>query len=243
MGRLEFFWPPLSISLPAGGERGEEVVPDMNSERATGVVLRLRPLTDTSLIVHWLTAELGRVATVAKGARRNKSPFRGQLDLFYEGELSFARSRRSELHVLREVKVRETHPRLREQLSYLRQASYCAMLIEQTTETETALPELFGQFTTLLTALPQQPAQPHTILSFEMKLLKELGMKPDLGDTKLTPGSRQLLERLSELDWESNFRLKPSAAQTVEMEQFLHGFLIYHLGKIPRGRTGALASS
>jgi len=215
----------------------------MNSERATGVVLRLRPLTDTSVIVHWLTEELGRVATVAKGARRNKSPFRGQLDLFYEGELSFARSRRSELHVLREVKVRETHPGLREELSYLRQASYCAMLIEQTTETETPLPELFREFTSLLTALPRLPAQPQTMLAFEMKLLTELGMKPELADTKLTAGARQILERMDELDWAATSRLRPSSAQTEEMERFLHGFLIYHLGKLPRGRSGALAAS
>ena len=65
-------------------------------ERATGIILRTRLLTDTSLIVHWLTPDLGRLATVAKGARRPKSPFRGKLDLFYEADFSFARSRRSE---------------------------------------------------------------------------------------------------------------------------------------------------
>jgi len=70
-------------------------------ERATGLILRLRPLTETSLIVNWLTAEGGRIATVAKGARRPKSPFRGKLDLFYEADFSLLRSRRSDLHILR----------------------------------------------------------------------------------------------------------------------------------------------
>ena len=42
----------------------------MNSERSTGLILRTRALTETSLIVHWLTPDLGRLATVAKGARR-----------------------------------------------------------------------------------------------------------------------------------------------------------------------------
>ena len=51
-------------------------------ESATGLILRIRPLTETSLIVHWLTPEFGRVATVAKGARRPKSPFAGKLDIF-----------------------------------------------------------------------------------------------------------------------------------------------------------------
>ncbi|HXA44461.1 MAG TPA: recombination protein O N-terminal domain-containing protein, partial [Candidatus Angelobacter sp.] len=52
-------------------------------KNATGIILRTRPLTETSLIVHWLTPDLGRLATVAKGARRPKSPFAGRLDLFY----------------------------------------------------------------------------------------------------------------------------------------------------------------
>jgi DNA repair protein RecO (recombination protein O) len=82
-------------------------------ETATGLILRTRPLTETSLIVHWLTPELGRIATVAKGARRTKSPFAGKLDLFYAADFSFSRSRRSDLHTLREVKLNETHGAIR----------------------------------------------------------------------------------------------------------------------------------
>src|SRR6516164_9889293 len=111
-------------------------------ENATGLVLRTRPLTETSLIVQWLTPNFGRLATVAKGARRPKSPFRGKLDLFYLADFSFNRSRRSELHALREVSLRETHPGLRRELGCLQQASYGVALIEQTTETETPLPAI-----------------------------------------------------------------------------------------------------
>jgi DNA repair protein RecO (recombination protein O) len=212
----------------------------MNCERATGVVLRTRPLTDTSLIVHWLTAGLGRLATVAKGARRDRSPFRGQLDLFYLADLSFARSRRSELHILREVKLLETHPGLRRDLPLLRQASYCALLIEQTTETEAPLGALFGQFSSLLVALPRQPARPQTLFAFEMKLLEGLGLKPNLAETKLSAGARQILERMAALEWEAVFRLRLSGAQEEEISRFLNGFLIYHLERIPRGRATAL---
>src|SRR4051794_29060532 len=97
-------------------------------ERTSGLILRTRPLTETSLIVHWLTADFGRLATVAKGARRPKSPFRGKLDLFYLADFTFARSSRSDLHNLREINLRETHHGLRTELAYLRQASYCTAL-------------------------------------------------------------------------------------------------------------------
>src|SRR6185312_16938283 len=89
--------PSLRNSSPSNAD--ETTLMD---ERATGIILRTRLLTDTSLIVHWLTPDCGRIATAAKGARRPKSPFRGKLDLFFEADFSFARSRRSELHILRE---------------------------------------------------------------------------------------------------------------------------------------------
>src|SRR3954462_14375483 len=112
-------------------------------ERSNGVILRTRALTETSIIVHWLTADQGRIATIAKGARRPKSPFRGKLDLFYEADFSFARSRKSELHTLREVMLREMHSTLRENMGWIQQASYFAALVEQTTEMETPLPKVY----------------------------------------------------------------------------------------------------
>jgi DNA repair protein RecO (recombination protein O) len=209
-------------------------------ETAVGLVLRTRPFTETSLIVHWLTPNLGRVATVAKGAQRPKSPFRGKLDLFYLADFSFNRSRRSELHTLREVSLRETHSSLRKDLGLLQQASYCAALVEQATETETPLNHVFDVMTELLAHLTAQPLAASTIFSFELKLLTELGLKPDFDRTKLNPGTTQLVRALTESDWPVVARLRPTAAQAAELGHFLHGFVIYHLGRIPRGREAAL---
>src|SRR5580698_1765592 len=113
------------------------------TESTHGIILRTRPLTETSLIVHWLTPDLGRIATVAKGARRPKSPFAGKLDLFYAADFSFSRSRQSDLHNLREASLRETHAALREDILKLQQAGYAAAFIEQATEMEAPLPEIF----------------------------------------------------------------------------------------------------
>ena len=213
----------------------------MNSERSTGLILRTRALTETSLIVHWLTPDLGRLATVAKGARRANSPFRGKLDLFYETDFSFARSRRSELHTLREVSLRATHARLREDLSALQQAAYCTALLEQTTETETPLPTIFALFQQVLGEIARGVGEPRTVLAFEAKLLVELGLQPEVSEARLSPGSQQIYARLAADEWPALARLALSAAQIGELRQFLHGFLIYHLGKIPRGRAEALA--
>ena len=253
-------------------------------ETAAGLVLRTRLLTETSLIVHWLTPALGRLATVAKGARRPKSPFHGKLDLFYLADFSFSRSRRSELHTLREVGLRQTHGGLREDLGLLQQACYCAALVELATEMKTPLGGVFELMMGLLGQLvaghsheprgdrdgPLSPSispsreervreagegaahgadvrqraveahQATKIFAFELKLLADLGLKPDLDKSALNPGTRQLMKAFTEQDWPVVARLKPTAAQAIELGRFLHGFLIYHLGRIPKGRDTAL---
>ena len=203
-------------------------------ENATGIILRTRPLTDTSLIVHWLTPEFGRMATVAKGARRPKSPFAGKLDLFYAADFSFARSRRSELHTLREVVLRETHAPIRRELESLQQASYATALIEQTTELETPLAEIYTLFKTFLAQLTARPPQPQTLFAFEVKLLSELGLQPDFDSEKLALDLKQILRILLVGDWDALSRLKLTKPQVTGLRQFLRGFMRFEFGKLPK---------
>ena len=210
------------------------------TESATGIILRTRPLTETSLIIHWITPDLGRVATVAKGARRTKSPFAGKLDLFYAADFSFSRNRSSELHNLREVKLHETHGAIRKDMLKLQQAAYAAAFLEQATETESPLPKIFELVCGFLQLLCEQPPQPQNIFALELKLLHELGLEPDLAETHLKPGTKKIVRALVDGNWQSGFRLRLSAEQETELRQWLHGFLIFHLGRLPRGRAAAL---
>jgi DNA repair protein RecO (recombination protein O) len=212
----------------------------MTDERASGIILRTRPLTDTSLIVHWLTPELGRIATVAKGARKPKSSFYGKLDLFFEADFSFARSRRSELHTLREVGVRDMHNGLRTDFGYVTQASYAVAFVEQVTETETPLPEVHELLTGFLAHLPKQPPQPRSLFAFELKLLGLQGLEPDLENTTFSPAAKRLIQALTQLDWPELPALRASGAEVQAVRQFLHGFIIYHCQSLPKGRAAAL---
>jgi DNA repair protein RecO (recombination protein O) len=107
------------------------------------ILLRKRKFSDTSLIVSWYTESLGCIQTIAKGARRPKSPFAGKLDLFFEAEIQIAPSRRSNLHTLTEIVLRNPFAGIRQ--SYLRTqtASYFVELIELSTERDHCEPELF----------------------------------------------------------------------------------------------------
>ena len=143
---------------------------------------------------------------------------------------------------MREIVLRDTHIALRSNLGYLQQASYCAALIEQTTEKDTPLPGIFGLMRDFLHALPLHPPQSRNIFAFEFKLLNELGLKPDLDKSNLTSATKALVSKLLAGDWPNISELKATTAQAKELRRFLHGFLSLHLGKIPKQRNAAIGS-
>jgi len=209
-------------------------------QSATGLILRTRPLTETSLIVHWLTPEFGRIGTVARGARRARSPFLGKLDLFYLADFTFVRSRNSDLHTLREIGLRDSHDALRRDIGRLRQASYAAAFVEQATETGTPLPAVYELMREFLACLCRPNPAVQTVFAFELKLLREIGLQPRWEQTGLAAGTKKIAAGLTQSDWSAGLRLRLTTAQAIELRRFLQGFLIFHLGRLPRGRAAAL---
>jgi DNA repair protein RecO (recombination protein O) len=177
---------------------------------------------------------------VAKGAIRPKSPFRGKLDLYYEGELTLQRSRRSDLHTLREFQLIDAHEALRRDLNYLNQAAYCAALIEQTSESDTPVPELFALFKQLLDHLAAAPPAARTVFAFELKLLAQLGLTASEEARPVAGPLRDAMRLIEESAWPEVARVTFTPLQRKELSQSLEAFLIYHLGKFPPGRGKAL---
>jgi hypothetical protein len=66
-------------------------------------------------------------------------------------------------------------------------------------------------------------------------------LKPDWKKTGFSPGTGKISELLTQGGWPACARLKLTGAQVAELQEFLHGFLIFHLGRLPKGRTAALA--
>src|ERR1700747_3815949 len=113
------------------------------SESLNGIVLRRARYSDTSLIVTWLTDRHGRFKTMAKGGLRQKSPFAGKLDLFFHCDLMLNLSGKSDLHMLREVSIRATFERIRKDYLKTSVASYFVELIEDVTEPDHPVPEIY----------------------------------------------------------------------------------------------------
>ena len=145
-------------------------------ETTPAILLRKTRLSETSLILTWLTLRHGRVKTVAKGARQPKSRFAGQLDLFFESEIHFARSRTSDLHALREANLSNAHEGVRRDFDRVALAAYFVELIELVTEPEHEMPELYDLFSRALRYLHEQPASVRALEHFERELVRLLGI-------------------------------------------------------------------
>lgn len=140
------------------------------------ILIRRTRLTDTSLIIHWFTRDYGLVKTVAKGARRPKSPFAGKLDLFFGGDISIVRARHSELHTLREVAICDWRDGVRQHYGATLLAAYFAQLIELAVEPEHPEPELYGLLHRALDHVSTAGASLRALRHFESEVARLLGV-------------------------------------------------------------------
>ncbi len=145
-------------------------------ESTSAIVLRKRKFSDTSLIVSWCTESLGCIQTVAKGARRAKSPFAGKLDLFFEAEIQIARSRKSSLHTLTEVVLRNPFAGIRRNYSRTQTAAYFVELIEICTERDHHEPELFSLLRRAFGYLDANDPTLRAVSHFETELARIAGV-------------------------------------------------------------------
>jgi len=145
-------------------------------ESTAAILLRRRKFSDTSLIISWCTASRGCIHTVAKGARRAKSPFAGKLDLFFEAEISFIPSRKSNLHTLTEVALKNTFPGIRQNYLRTQVAAYFVELMEICTERDHREPELFALMGRALHYLDSTDATVRAVAHFETELARIAGV-------------------------------------------------------------------
>jgi DNA repair protein RecO (recombination protein O) len=205
----------------------------MDTERAEAIVLRRQPVTESSLLVTWFTREFGKLKTLAKGARRPKSPMRGKIDLFYQDEILFLRSRRSDLHLLHDCFLENPRANLRSSLAALTAAAYAAELVEVITEPEDPAPDIFDLLAGTLDVLAAQPAAV-VLVWFELRLLQAAGWTPPW--RKSGPAAERVLGSLRAATLAGVRRVKLSDAQLQEARQLLWRFWDEQVGRSPKSR-------
>ncbi len=145
-------------------------------EQSEGIITRLTPLTETSVIVHWFTADAGLIKTVAKGARRPKSPFAGRLDLFFSCALQWVPSRTGDLHTLREATPGSLRAAIRGNYPATLLAAYFCRLLDHAVERDHPEPELHDLLRRALDHVNDAGASSKALRHFENELARLLGL-------------------------------------------------------------------
>lgn len=203
----------------------------MEWQRAEGIVLRRQPVTETSLVVTWFTPEFGKLKTMAKGARRIKGPFTGKIDLFYQDEIVFLPSRRSDLHLLHECFVISPRVGLRHSLERLAAATYAVELVELIAEGEDPHVQSYTALATVLDALLTCRQPPVLLIWLALQLLTGAGWQPRWGGQT---GMRRMLHSIVDAGPEQVQRIVLTDEQQAGGLEVVGRFWLEHVGRAPR---------
>jgi len=149
------------------------------------ILLRSHPYGDTSLILRFLTPDLGVVAVVARGVRTQRSRGRsGGLELFARGRLELDHRSGRALHGFRgfEAEPQASTQGLAREMLALAGASYLAELILAHTVEEEPQPELFPYVSAMIEALETAKPQALAFILLEAGwgILGSFGFPPSL---------------------------------------------------------------
>jgi len=133
-------------------------------------------LSDTSLLVTWMTRDWGKLKTSARGVLSPKSPLAGRVDLFHLVQITIQASRRGDLHALKEVEIRRVFSAGSQSYAALLAAAYFARWIDRVTEPAEPVPEIYGLLDRGLDYLQSGKLTERGVFHFEGELARLLGI-------------------------------------------------------------------
>ncbi len=153
---------------------------DTRIDQQPGFVLHATPWRETSLVVEVLTRDYGRMALVARGAKRPTSQFRGLLSPFAPVALSW--SGRGDIKTLIGVEWLGGLAPLRG--DELLAAFYLNELLVRLLARGDPHEGLFGSYAQALHGLAAGQLLEATLRTFELDLLRDIGWLPQLEQTQ-----------------------------------------------------------
>lgn len=149
-------------------------------ESDLGVVLKTTPLRESDLLVSLYTQERGRVAAVARGARKSQRRFAGALQLLVLGRYQLGRRPRGDLWGLDGAEVEREWTRLSSDVIAVAHASYAAEVVGALLPPEAPDPHALELIVALWDSLADGGPSPAALRSFELALLDLAGHAPAL---------------------------------------------------------------
>ena len=151
----------------------------MSAEKTTGLVIRQADFSESSRVVTFFTRDFGKIAVVAKGAKRLKGPFESALDLLAESRLVFLRKSSGGLDILTECQLMARFRPPERNLNSLYGGYYVAELLTGLTEEYDPHPVLYDEAVITLRRLAEEADFRWPVLRFEVITLREIGQMPD----------------------------------------------------------------
>ena len=153
----------------------------MSASKSLAFVLKTQDYRDTSLLADFYTRDYGRVRGIVKGIRDTRARFGSTLEPFSLNEILFYRRRKgADLHLITQVDLIELYPKLRTDLDRLSAASYCIELVAELVEPDEPNEAIFDLLSDILKFLESGASAKRTMRIFEVKLLEELGLMPEI---------------------------------------------------------------
>ena len=150
----------------------------MSAEKTQALVIRLADFSESSRVVTLFTRDFGKVAAIAKGAKRLKGPFESALDLLTVCEVVFLRKSSASLDILTEAQLQKRFKPRSGTLPSLYGGYYVAELLDALSEEYDAHPVLYHEALATLERLAGETPLDLTVLRFELVLLREIGQLP-----------------------------------------------------------------
>jgi len=151
----------------------------MAIQKTEAFVLKTQPFRSSSLIVTTFSRSFGKLKGIAKGVRREREMRGAQFELFTHLEMIFYEKTRSDLHLISEAAILESHDSLRTQLQRIVYASYFSELVDRLSENHDPHEGIFELLDFSFRFLTSVPGTRIARL-FEIRLLREIGWIPYL---------------------------------------------------------------
>lgn len=152
----------------------------MSTDKSPAIVIRAVDFSESSRVVTLFTRNFGKVAGLAKGAKRLKGPFEAGLDLLAICEVVFIRKSSAGLDILTESKLRQRFKPRPGDLGSLYAGYYIAELLDALSEEYDPHPLLFDETVQALERLAGESPLDLSLLRFELVILREIGQLPAL---------------------------------------------------------------
>jgi DNA repair protein RecO (recombination protein O) len=152
----------------------------MPLRKTEAIVLRSRHLGETSKLLTLFTDRFGKIAAVAKGARRPKSRFGASLDLFAHSSIVLYLKENRDLHLISESTLVEDFYGLREDARRLGFASAAVEMVDRMVMRAERVPDLFALLLGGFQALQQDERLSLILSALMLKIVAVLGFRPQL---------------------------------------------------------------